>query len=548
MDSPAGKLLSAVGGFLLLVGLALVVVITLMLTGLSNMDAQAATCNTPAADNAEFGWPTDKHEVAQGWQDPDENGYSHSGVDFKVDEGSKVYAAADGQVASIANNEVVIRHEQGVETHYKYFHTITAKVGDKVTRGQEIGTSGSGDEETPGLSGQHLHFELRVDQEQNGHPTAVDPGADAFGDTAPEGGGGCGCGAGLGGGNNVQQAFNYLVSNGFTPEQSAGMVGNMIHESAVLPQRLNGTTEDVITTPAQAMGLDKAWGVVQWYPGSKMIGPSRAAGKSDAEIGSLKYQLDFVINQLKGGQPLPEKEAGDAVYAAKTPEDAAFAFAFKFERFSKDPSDPEFNDRRAEAREVFAQFGKSAPAGGPSSGPGSACGQGSGNIAEVAKSLAWPDKDLSKYGTTGSNQGDEKRAKPEFVAAMKAVEEYDMGGEAIFTDCGRFVATVMRFSGADPDYPEVGTDVQRNYLESSGKYQRFGGVPPNGMQPGDILNGPGHTYLYVGPWGEGNSYDSASGSLHGHVPTADHSYSIGGQFTVYRLIKPATAPGSNKVQ
>jgi hypothetical protein len=64
------------------------------------------------------------------------------------------------------------------------------------------------------------------------------------------------------------------------------------------------------------------------------------------------------------------------------------------------------------------------------------------------------------------------------------------------------------------------------------------------MKPGDILNGPGHTYLYVGPWGkEGGGSNAASGSLHGHVPEAGHLYGVGGQFTVYRL-KNAPVPKS----
>ncbi|MGW6283155.1 phage tail tip lysozyme [Kribbella sp. NPDC055071] len=526
MDSPAGKLLQAVGGLLLFFGLALVVVIALILGGLSNMDAQAATCDAAAPDNTEFAWPTDKHEVAQGWQDPDENGYSHSGVDFKVDEGSKVFAAADGQVASIANNEVVIKHEEGVETHYKYFHDITTKVGDKVTRGEQIGTSGSGDEATPGLSGQHLHFELWIDKQQNGHPEAVDPGADAFGDTTPAGGG-CGCGGGgLTGGTNVEQVFNYLTSNGFTPEQAAGITANMIHESAVLPQRLNNTSEDTITTPAQAMqspNNTRAWGLVQWYPGPKMINASRAAGKSDEEIGSLKYQLDFVLAQLKGSPPLSEKEAGDAVHAAKTPEDAAFAFAFKFERFSTNPNDAEFDHRRADARNVFNRYGANAPKGG-------GCAAGA-KIAATARSLAW---DTPGHGHT---------PKPMNPTYEEVERKYNGSvGYDELTDCGVFVATVMIMSGVDPDYTKRLTSEQRKYVRGSPKYQKFENLTikdESQLRPGDIFVHDHHTFIYTGDYegSDGNTYNAAAASLNGHVPQADHVFfsDNNGQYTVARF-------------
>ena len=35
--------------------------------------------------------------------------------------------------------------------------------------------------------------------------------------------------------NNEQTAFNYFVAKGLTKEQSAGIVGNLIQESSVLP-------------------------------------------------------------------------------------------------------------------------------------------------------------------------------------------------------------------------------------------------------------------------------------------------------------------------
>jgi hypothetical protein len=73
-------------------------------------------------------------------------------------------------------------------------------------------------------------------------------------------------------------------------------------------------------------------------------------------------------------------------------------------------------------------------------------------------------------------------------------------GDVAWTDCGRFVATVMHMSGADPDYPDVYTPTQENYLRTSGKYEVHDDWPASKLEPGDILIGPGHTYLYVGPY------------------------------------------------
>ena len=114
-------------------------------------------------------------------------------------------------------------------------------------------------------------------------------------------------------------------------------------------------------------------------------------------------------------------------------------------------------------------------------------------------------------------------------------------GDVAWTDCGRFVATVMHMSGADPDYPDVYTPTQENYLRTSGKYEVHDDWDVSKLQPGDILIGPGHTYLFVGPWA--NGHNAASASLDGpnpgpgHVPEASNAYEVGTTYAVARLKK-----------
>ncbi|MFF0265819.1 phage tail tip lysozyme [Kribbella sp. NPDC004536] len=529
---------------------ALMLAMLFLMGSCMNINAQAASCAiSPAngADQASFAWPTDKHEISQDWSDPDpDTGDSHSGMDFKVDEGSKVYAVADGTVTSVANKEIVLKLEDAVEAHYKYLKDISVTDGQKVKKGDPIATSGSGDEDPPGLTGAHIHLEIWIDEDGNGHlknhhieskdnPFVVHDTGDA--------GNACSCPAGdLSGANNQQKAFNYFVSQGYSKEQAAGIVGNMIAESGVEPQVLNGTPVSQVTTPAQAVGISKAWGLVQWYPGSKMINPARSAGADDTTIGSLAFQLDFVHKQLLGQGPLPEKAAGDALKAATTVEDAAFQFAYKFERFSTSTTDPEYDKRRANARHVLETFGGGAPAGDPKAPTADPCGAGSGNIAEVAKNLAWPQGPHDHWSVEAS------AAKPEYVAAMA---KYNDGpnGETPYSDCGRFVATVLHMSGADPKFPNVSTSVQKQYmLDHPEIYDHWDTTPPGGMQKGDILNGPGHTYLYVGPWGDGNGWNSAAASLGQHVPTGDNLYNVGPDgFWVFRVkggTTPTTTPKS----
>lgn len=538
----AGKMLQTAAAFVLAVVLSLGIVLMMLLGVLSGLDSAEAQCAQHAQDQPLMGWPTDRHEIDGEWT------VFHRGYDFKVDEDAKVYSSQDGTVVLAKDNEVRIRLES-VETRYKFMKTISVSNGAKVKRGDQIGTAGTGSEGTDaegapiGLAGAHLHWEMWADQENNNKWSIVPKPEENVFELESESGSGCSCvDSNLSGANNQQKAFNFFVQNGYSKEQAAGIVGNMIAESSVEPARLQNTAPGVVTPPDKVVNSPLGWGIVQWTPAGKMINPSRDAGVQDDKIASLGYQLEFLIKQLNGDGPLAEGVAGRAIKAAKTVDQAAYEFGDKFERFGghENPNHPTYADRKANAQHVFDQFAGSAPAsgGGAQSTGSGGCGEGSGNIAEVAKNLAWPED--------GHDGVDASIAKKEYVDAM---EKFNDGSSGIdpYSDCGRFVATVMHMSGADKDYPNVGTGVQKTYLESSGKYDWWHGEPPGGMKPGDILNGPGHTYLFVGPWGkDGGGYNAASASLHGHVPEAGHLYDVGGgegNFTVYRL-KNAPKPAS----
>lgn len=522
-DNKALPILAAIG---LVLFLPLLIVLAMIAGGLSSMEAVAQDCGT-TSESKSFAWPTDKHEVSEGWSDADSEGNSHSGTDFDVDEGSKVYAAADGKVVSTAGHEVQIEHEKGVQTRYKYLQDIKVHTGDKVKRGDQIATSGSGNEGTPGLSGSHLHFELWIDKKGDGNFENTKPEADSFGDDdSAASSGSCGCGGGLVGNSNAEKAFNYFASHGYSKEQAAGIVGNMIHESGVEPARKEGTAPGVKTNPSDVVTFGGGWGIVQWTPAGKMIRPSRASGVDDATIASLEYQLDFLNKQLNGQTDIPESQAGSAIKAAHGVEEAAVAFGRYYERFlgSDNLSNSRYTERKATAREVFNTYGGGT--GGATGTGGDAAAPCGGNIVAVAKSLAWPEPGH------GRNKED---AKPEYQAALPKYNS--TSGDRVWSDCGRFVATVMRMSGADPDYPMVYTPTQENYLRTSGKYDVFDSISMKDLQPGDIFIGPGHTYMFVGSIG--NGYNSVAGSLGDHVPQAGNAYDVGipGGFAVARLKK-----------
>jgi murein DD-endopeptidase MepM/ murein hydrolase activator NlpD len=87
----------------------------------------------------------------------------HVGFDLASTKLSPVPAANAGQVAftgplTIYGNTVIVDHGLGLQTLYAHLSSIDVKPGDKVTKGQELGRSG-----TTGLAvGDHLHFEVLV--------------------------------------------------------------------------------------------------------------------------------------------------------------------------------------------------------------------------------------------------------------------------------------------------------------------------------------------------------------------------------------------------
>lgn len=117
-------------------------------TGLMSLPA-AAPMNAPFGTRRSYnGGPVDRY---------------HNGADFATPPGSPVFAAAPGRVVladllNIRGNSVLIDHGWGIYTLYAHLNTINVRLGDTVTMGHVIGTSGS----TGRVTGPHLHWEVWV--------------------------------------------------------------------------------------------------------------------------------------------------------------------------------------------------------------------------------------------------------------------------------------------------------------------------------------------------------------------------------------------------
>lgn len=87
----------------------------------------------------------------------------HSGTDYAASRGTPVAAVNDGRVALVAEyffqgRLVVVDHGLGLYTLYFHFDETRVEIGERVVRGQLLGTVGS----TGRATGPHLHFGVQV--------------------------------------------------------------------------------------------------------------------------------------------------------------------------------------------------------------------------------------------------------------------------------------------------------------------------------------------------------------------------------------------------
>jgi len=89
---------------------------------------------------------------------------NHQGIDISAPAGTPVIAADGGEVIFTGwsggfGNLIKIRHDNDHVTYYAHLSSIDIQTGERVYRGQFIGRVGM----TGTASGNHLHFEIRID-------------------------------------------------------------------------------------------------------------------------------------------------------------------------------------------------------------------------------------------------------------------------------------------------------------------------------------------------------------------------------------------------
>ncbi len=145
------------------------------------------------------------------------------------------------------------------------------------------------------------------------------------------------------GSDNVEKAFNFFVStNLFTPEQSAGICGNLIQESNMNPTIKSG------------FAGEGSVGIAQWNPGQaagNRLGQLKDFSNSrNLDWGSLETQLQFIVYELETVSYLGMAQ----LRSSRSVEEATTIFSRKYER--PDPNHERIGQRISYAKDVYETY------------------------------------------------------------------------------------------------------------------------------------------------------------------------------------------------
>ncbi len=361
----------------------------------------------------------------------------------------------------------------------------------------------------------------------------------------------------------AEKIWTGLISMGLTPEQAAGVMGNMTNESGFNPVRHEGSMLsahpgfDIVNDASISYGI----GLIQWSFGRRtrllqyinsnaphlmtyFLNPKeygRVNGTTFLEKAGqgvtnqlIQIELQFLRDELQTFWP--------GFFQTSSVYDATKFFLEKVEV----PQNPyiEAHMSRVTNADQYYQLYSGATFTPISTSSGSGveyCGNTS-SLQQLVLKYAWPDFHDAPYTT-------QKSEYTAIVAQRQAAGKY-VGGYG-GNDCGGFVTTLLQESGFAPDYNNNGGNAagQEAWVKSHGWVLLNGSessiVDTSILQPGDVaFSGPSgvasHTFVYVGSIA-GFGSKIASASANERAPMAGAESLTGGGSIPVRWYRKATS-------
>lgn len=330
----------------------------------------------------------------------------------------------------------------------------------------------------------------------------------------------------------AQEVGAFLTNNDFeafggplSVDQAAGLVGNMIHESAGLrPYVREGNAGDNsllsnsevrswrVSQSGSTEGSNAAIGMIQWD------GPRAEALISFAEERNTQWyefdlQMEYLAHEMNTGYEAQQISGNSSLTSSGGNVDN-YTVGFQ-DTFFRPAAQHAHTDRRLGAAIEFLEYFQEGEYSG--SHGHIICNDTSnlavGEIAETAMQMAWEPADVNNakagcsFNTNGGRACGRGEAKPEYIEGKElAHSETGMDPLAngdLFASCDRFVATVLRVTGVDEDVPWGSAETQRQHYSSSSNWSQkdsgtVGSINWGEVRPGDVLAASGHVAIYIG--------------------------------------------------
>jgi len=337
-------------------------------------------------------------------------------------------------------------------------------------------------------------------------------------------------GGGLVGGSTKEKIWNFFIANGLSPEQAAGIMGNIQEESGFIPSNYEGVEEYNLWDP----DLQKGWGLVQWTGGRRYTSPDGGVlgtlrkekphlekytafkydtiGEPNEEFPAadfdemLLFQLDYLMQESmsrdhRSGEGFDGSSDNEweRLKEQSTTRKAAIYWHWAFERSSDSPS--QITERLDAAEAIFEEFKDNLSA----AGSGTTGCVAAGSLQELTLAYAWPN-----YIDPRTNPQQARTPRPAYKEATQEPGRYTGGciDGNCGIDCGAFVTLLITNSGWDPNYNHGGinsdgagpTGVQEAWAKANWEevFKEGEAIDTAKLQAGDVAFRPNHTFAFVG--------------------------------------------------
>lgn len=160
--------------------------------------------------------------------------------------------------------------------------------------------------------------------------------------------------------DNEEKIWNFFIAKGLSPEQTAGIMGNMSQESGFEPTRAQSGGKRNVDDPSvfgTAVGVGKAWGLIQWDAGGRAIEYAKQA-KITTPINQLDTQLNIIWWHTENTTPTGRQNILPEFKKSKTAREAASSW----EHLMEGAGTPVMANRWAAADAALKKYGAATTA------------------------------------------------------------------------------------------------------------------------------------------------------------------------------------------